>query len=94
MKKKKRSEGDSLTEPVFFAHANGVLKGQPEANVSDLAVFRGGGDIVSCWRISRRGWRKLRRSKRIFVWLHVPDDAQPPPICIDVRTEKEIFPDE
>ena len=62
-------------KPIRFREQNGTLGGGPgelygtTAPVRDLPVYRGGGEVVSCWQVS---W--LDRLRLLFtgrVWLRV-----------------------
>lgn len=73
-------------KPSSFPEANGTLSGGPAADygttddVVDLPVHRGGGQIISCWRLS---WRdRLRVLVGGRVWLHVLTRRTHPPVFI------------
>lgn len=62
-------------KPEKFAEVNGNLYGGPGAgygtadDVADLHVYRGDGQIISCWRLSWRERLRILVSGR--VWLLV-----------------------
>lgn len=74
-------------KPKHFPQANSTLLGGPAENygtdldVSDLPVYRGGGEIISCWRPS---WReRLRVLVGGSVFLRVATTKNHPPVSLD-----------
>lgn len=76
-------------KPTKFAQANGTLLGGPaqhygtKADVKDLPVYRGGGEIISCWRPSFAD--RLRILFKGHIWLRVAAATTHAPVAIDSR---------
>ena len=73
-------------KPSHFPESNGTLSGGPAAaygttdDVADLPVYRGGGEVISCWQLS---W--LDRARVLFggrVWLRVLTQRTHSPVLI------------
>lgn len=75
--------------PEVFPEATGTLSGGPavlfatDQDVKDLPVYRGGGQVISCWRLA---WRE--RLRLLFtgkVWLRILGSNHAP---VSVETER------
>jgi hypothetical protein len=75
--------------PIQFPEANSTLGGGPAArygtsdDVLDLAVYKDGQRIISCWRLS---WRE-RLSALLFgrAWLHVWSGQTHSPVAVEAK---------
>lgn len=78
-----------MAQPVWFAEANGTLRGGPaeqyqtHTDVGDLPVFVDGQRIISCWRLT---WRE-RLSAALFgrTWLHVWSPRTHAPVAVEAK---------
>ena len=74
-------------KPAVFLGVNGTLLGGPastygtELDVTDLPVYRGEGEIISCWRLSFAD--RLRALLFGQVWLRVAASRSHAPVCLD-----------
>lgn len=74
-------------KPTTFAEANGTLTGGPayrygtDLDVADLQVYRGGGQIISCWELSF--WDRVRCAIFGKVWLRVCASGTHSPVCLE-----------
>src|SRR5262245_31642586 len=82
--------GTRVMKPESFKQANGTLLGGPaadygtSADVADLPVWRGDGQIISCWRL---GW--IERLKLLVfgrVWLRVSATRTHAPVCLEAES--------
>jgi hypothetical protein len=75
--------------PTHFPEANGTLAGGPgnffgtADDVSDLQVYRGGGEIISCWKASF--WERLVVLFKGRVWLRVWGSKTHHPVAIGIE---------
>ena len=67
-------------KPVAFLHANLLLTGHHIDGVGDLPVFRGSGQIVSCWELSEEEFAEVACTR--VVWVHVSAPVTSPPIAL------------
>lgn len=67
--------------PTHFDEENCTLQGREDEDILDLPVFRGDGEVISCWRPS---WRE-RLSVLFFgrVWLRLLHPRTQPPSIVE-----------
>ena len=63
------------TKPIHFEQENCILKGN-SPDVNDLPVYRGGGNVISCWKFPFL--KRLRILLTGKVWLVVRGETHPP----------------
>jgi hypothetical protein len=76
-------------KPIVFTEANGTLLGGPAERygtddaVGDLPVYRGAGQVISCWKMN---WReRLRCMLHGEVWLRVAAQKTHSPVSIEAE---------
>ena len=75
-------------KPINFKHANAQCYGGPKADfgtdndVANLPVYRGGGELISCWKPSWTDRFHLLFGKS--VWVRVWGNTHPP-LSIEAR---------
>ena len=76
-------------EPIDFKQSNGTLAGGPaekfgtDEEVVGLAVYRGGGEIISCWKPSLMERMGLLLGRP--VWLRVLADSTHSPVSLSAK---------
>lgn len=75
---------------ITFPQSNGTLAGGPATefgthdDVGDLPVYRGGGEIISEWKMS---WKeRLSALLRGRVWLRVWSSSTHPPVAVSAES--------